>query len=69
MDKADRIQTSAYHVVLAYLTGVVGYTINDNSIGWGIIDAILCPLPIIKWVWHGELTLSLIKKSFPFFFQ
>lgn len=69
MDKAMKTQTSAQYGVLAYITGVIGYTINDQSIGWGIFDALICPLPIIKWLWCHELTISLIKESFPFFFQ
>ena len=61
--------TGVFNIVTAYIVGVIGYTLNDNSIFWGIIDALFYPIALIKWIVYEQLTLSLIKESFPFFFQ
>lgn len=60
---------SSYNYVLATLTGMIGYNINNNSICWGIVDGIFYPFAIIKWIVCEQLTLSLIKQTFPFFFS
>ena len=60
---------SNYSYVLAYIVGVLGYNLNNNSLFWGIIDAIFYPIVLIKWLICEELTLSLVKQSFPFFFN
>jgi len=60
---------SFFNLVTAYIVGVVGYHLNNQSVFWGIIDALFYPIAIIKWLIYGELSMSLIKESFPFFFQ
>jgi hypothetical protein len=54
---------------MAYIVGVVGYNLNNHSLFWGIVDALFYPIAVIKWLICGELSMSLIKESFPFFFQ
>ena len=61
--------TGNFNIVTAYVVGVIGYTLNDKSIFWGIIDALFYPIALIKWLFCEQLTYSLIKESFPFFFQ
>lgn len=58
-----------FNAVLAYAVGVIGYTLNDKSIFWGIVDALFYPVVLIKWLICEQLTWRLIKESFPFFFQ
>lgn len=60
------IAPGSFSLIAAYITGVLGYYLNNNSILWGIIDGLFYPIAIIKWLAYGELTWSLIKESFPF---
>jgi hypothetical protein len=60
---------SFFNLATAYIVGVVGYHLNNHSLTWGIVDALFYPIAIIKWLICGELSMSLIKESFPFFFQ
>ena len=69
MTKKITYYQSNYSWVMALIVGMMGYTLNDNSIGWGIIDGIFYPIVLIKWIICEELTLSLIKNTFPFFFN
>jgi hypothetical protein len=61
--------SSNYSWVFAYIVGVLGYNLNNNSLFWGIIDGLFYPIVLIKWLICEELTLSLVKQSFPFFFN
>lgn len=49
-------------------TSMVGYTIH-GSIFWSIIDFIISPLVWCKWLAYHEVTLTIIKHTFEFFFQ
>lgn len=60
---------SSFNSVLAVITGMLGYKLNDNSIFWGIVDGLFYPIVLIKWIVFEELTLHLIKNTFPFFFN
>ena len=60
------IAPGSFSLIASYITGVLGYHLNNNSILWGIIDGLFYPIAIIKWLVYGELTWSLIKESFPF---
>ena len=61
-------QTS-FNAILAYIVGVLGYKLNNDSLFWGIVDGLFYPIALIKWLYCGELNMSLIEKSFPFFFN
>lgn len=60
---------STFNSVVAVATGMIGYTLNNNSLFWGIVDGLFYPIALIKWIICEELTLSLIKSTFPFFFN
>lgn len=60
---------STFNSVLAVMVGMVGYKINNNSLFWGIVDGLFYPIALIKWIVYGELTSTLIKSTFPFFFE
>ena len=48
---------------------IIGYTINQGSVFWSIIDFIFWPLAWLKWVICQEVTLTIIKHSFDWFFK
>jgi len=55
------------YMLFALLTAIVGYHIH-NSIFWSIVDYIFCPFVIGKWFVYHEITLSIIKSTFMWFF-
>ena len=54
--------------ILAILTAMTGYTIH-GSVFWTIMDFFFWPIAIIKWMICQEITLTIIKNTFPGFFQ
>jgi hypothetical protein len=58
-----------YNWFLVVIVGMLGYKLNNDSVGWGIVDGIFYPIAIIKWIACEELTLTLIKNTFPFFLR
>ena len=60
---------SPFNSVLAVIVGMIGYKLNNDSLFWGIIDGLFYPIALIKWIVCDELTLTLIKQTFPFFFK
>lgn len=60
---------SSFNTVLAVIVGMLGYRLNDDSLFWGIVDGLFYPIALIKWIICEELTLTLIKNTFPFFFN
>ena len=69
MTKKITYYQSNYSCIIALIVGMMGYTLNDNSLFWGIVDGIFYPIVLIKWIICEELTLTLIKQTFPFFFN
>jgi len=55
------------YTVFSILTAMVGYTIH-GSIFWSIIDFFFTPIAIIKWLICHEITLTVIKETFNWFF-
>jgi hypothetical protein len=55
------------YTVFSILTAMVGYTIH-GSIFWSIIDFFFTPIAIIKWIICHEITLTVIKETFNWFF-
>jgi hypothetical protein len=55
------------YFVFSILTAMVGHTIH-GSLFWSIIDFIFVPFVWIKWIWFHEVTLTVIKTTFPWFF-
>lgn len=56
------------YTVFCVCTAMIGYTIH-NSIFWSIMDFIFCPFAWIKWLICHEVTLSVIKETFSWFFK
>lgn len=57
------------NIIFALPTAIIGYTINQGSVFWSIIDFIFWPLAWLKWVICQEVTLTIIKHSFDWFFK
>jgi hypothetical protein len=47
---------------------MIGYHIH-GSIFWAIVDFLFVPLAWIKWLVMHQVTLSVIKATFAWFFQ
>lgn len=56
------------NLLLGFFTSMIGYTIH-NSIFWSIIDFIFWPFAWIKWFIYQEVSVSIIKETFSFFFK
>ena len=52
----------------AGITSVIGYTMH-GSVFWMVVDFCFAPLVWVKWVWCHEMTLSVIRETFPWFFS
>jgi hypothetical protein len=59
---------SIFCFFVGIVTAMLGYTIH-GSLFWSIVDFIFWPIVIIKWLVCHELTLTIIKKSFEWFFS
>jgi len=47
---------------------MIGYQIH-GSIAWAIVDFIFVPFAWLKWIVCQEVTLTVIKHAFSWFFQ
>lgn len=56
------------YTIFCVLTAMISYTIN-NSIIWAILAFFFSPLCWIKWLVCHDVTLSVIKETFSWFFQ
>lgn len=56
------------YTILCLLTAMIGHTIH-KSIFWSIMDFIFAPIAWIKWIICEEVTLSIIKTTFSWFFK
>lgn len=61
--------TSATTWVLAIVTAIIGYNVNNHSLFWAIVDFFFWPLAWIKWLICQEVNMTIIKESFSFFLQ
>lgn len=55
------------YVIFSFLIAMIGYHIH-HSIFWSIIDFFFTPLALIKWIAYHEITLTIIKDTFSWFF-
>lgn len=55
------------YTIFAVLTAMIGYTIH-NSLFWAIVDFFFVPLAWIKWLICHEVTMTVIKETFSWFF-
>ena len=59
------------YTIFCFLTAMTGATINNDAIFkwlWVACDFLLAPLVLAKWLWFHELTLSVLKSTFSWFF-
>ncbi len=55
-----------YLVILAAsLTAMVGYHIHGDLF-WAVVDFFFWPWAILKWLFCGEINLSVIRETFGF---
>ena len=59
---------STLYIIFAFITSMIGYNIHE-SIFWSIMDFIFAPLAWCKWLLCHEVSLSIIKDTFSFFFK
>jgi len=52
----------------AVCTTIIGQTIH-SSFWWGIVDFFCWPLVWVKWLICRDVTMSIIKDAFSWFFQ
>lgn len=58
---------SSAYLFFCFCTAMVGKSIH-GSIAWSVVDAILAPVVWVKWIYMGEVCMSLIADTFaPFF--
>ena len=57
-----------FYLITCVLTAMIGYTIH-SSIFWSLVDFFFAPLVWMKWLVYHEVTLSIIKESFAWFFK
>lgn len=55
-------------VAIALATAVIGFHIH-HSVFWSIIDFFFSPFAWLKWMICQEVTVSVIKESFVWFFK
>jgi hypothetical protein len=56
------------YFIFAICTAMIGKTIH-GSLFWAIVDFFFWPFAWIKWLLCQEVTLSIIKQTFSFFFN
>lgn len=54
--------------IFCVLTAMIGFTMH-KSLGWSIVDFFFAPFAWIKWLICHEVTLSVIKATFSWFFN
>ena len=56
------------YFIIAVLVAMIGYHIHGSGF-WTLMDFLFWPLAIVKWLICQELTLTVIKETFSFFFR
>lgn len=56
------------YVIFCVLIAMIGYTIH-HSFGWAIVDFFFAPIALCKWLICKQITMSIIKLTFSWFFQ
>lgn len=53
--------------IICALTAMIGHTIH-GSLFWAIVDFFFAPIAWVKWLICKEVTLTIIKETFTWFF-
>lgn len=59
---------SFVYTVFCVGTGVIGHQVH-GSVFWSIMDFLFSPFAWLKWLLLHQVTLSIIKEAFAFFFR
>lgn len=54
--------------VACFCTAMIGHTIH-HSLFWSVVDFFFAPFAWGKWLICHEVTMSIIKQTFAFFFS
>lgn len=54
--------------IFSVLTAMIGYTIH-GSLFWAVMDFLFTPIAWAKWLICKEVTLSVVKSTFTWFFN
>jgi uncharacterized membrane protein len=57
-----------FWIIFAVITAIIGYEVNQGSVFWAVINFFFWPISWVKWLICHDVTLSIIKNSFAFFF-
>ena len=60
--------TKIFSMIFCVSTAMIGHTIH-GSLFWSIVDFFFSPIAWIKWIVCHEVTLTVIKQTFSWFFQ
>lgn len=52
-------------IIAASLTAMVGYHIHGDLF-WAVIDFFFWPWALLKWLFYGEINLTVIRETFGF---
>ncbi len=55
------------YFIFSITTGMIGHTIH-GSYFWAFIDFWLVPIVWVKWILYHQVTLTIIKETFGWFF-
>jgi hypothetical protein len=56
------------YLFLAAIVAILGYHIH-GSVFFGFIDFLFWPLALMKWLIYKQISLSVIKSTFTWFFK
>ena len=62
------IGSQILRVLVAVGTAMIGYAMH-HSLLWSILDFFFWPLAWVKWIVYQEVTMSIIKQTFAWFFK
>ena len=55
------------YTIFSIMTAMIGHTIH-GSLFWAIVDFFFCPIAWAKWLICHEVTMSIVKTTFAWFF-
>lgn len=55
------------YTIFCVLTTMIGHTLHE-SLFWSVMDFIFCPIAWAKWLICHEVTLTVLKNAFAWFF-
>jgi len=68
MSNQKTTSSSVLYLIISIATAVIGMQIH-NSVFWAIVDFFFWPFAWLKWLICHEVSISIIKEAFSFFFN